>query len=110
MLNKWTFTLLFSMSAVSLTGCADGMARIHAAGHPIVMASSKKEGAFGKDVRRIQAPQKITRGRDGECWDYQVSANGSGLLPYYVVVGANDRVGSHSFRTCEEAKELGEFK
>ncbi|MXN76563.1 hypothetical protein GR157_17705 [Burkholderia sp. 4701] len=107
---KCTFICLFSMGVVILTGCADGMARIHAAGDPVVRVSSDDKGAFGKDVRRIQAPQKITKGRDGECWDYRVSAHGSGPLPYYVVVDANDRVGSHNFRTCEEAKKLGEIK
>lgn len=85
------------------------MARVRAAGSPVVQTSSAKGGAYGKDVRNVQVPLKITGGNDGECWDYQVSANGASQA-YYVVVGPDDKVGSHAFRTCEEAKRLGEFR
>ncbi|WP_174918673.1 hypothetical protein [Burkholderia lata] len=106
---KYVFSSVLILSSVVLMGCADGMARIHAAGSPVVRAASNKDGAFGKDVRRVESPRKITRGSDGECWDYIVSANGS-TLPYYVVVGSNDRVGSHAFATCAAARQAGDFK
>ncbi|WP_175000422.1 hypothetical protein [Burkholderia lata] len=106
---KYVFSSALILSSVVLMGCADGMARIHAAGSPVVRAASNENGAFGKDVRRVESPRKITRGSDGECWDYIVSANGS-TLPYYVVVGSNDRVGRHAFATCAAARQAGNFK
>lgn len=109
MWRKAVYLSLSCMAVIVLTGCAQGMARVRAAGSPVVQASSLKGGAFGKDVRRVQEPHLITRGSEGECWDYVVSANGA-TQAYYVVVGADDRVGSHAFRSCDEAKKRGEFR
>ncbi|MBP0597455.1 hypothetical protein J8I26_05025 [Herbaspirillum sp. LeCh32-8] len=107
--KNWALFCAASLGAITLMGCAEGMARIHAAGDPVVEVSADKRGAFGRDVRQVRAPLKVTKGRDGECWDYQASANGASQ-PYYVVIGPGDRVGNRAFRTCAEAIRQGEFR
>lgn len=98
-------SIMAPLSFFLLSGCADGMKRIHATSDPIVKTSSDIDGAFGKDILSIRPPISREKIKLGECWNYVVSGN----LPYYVVVTPGDKVSYHGFKTCADAKNEGVF-